>query len=70
MSFHVVALPCGDEETWAHDLLAMLEAQEAEGYGLIAMATRSAAVPGTGGMGAVTHYETQLVLVFQGDEGL
>jgi hypothetical protein len=58
-----MTVPC-DDDGWEVALTAVCEAQEQEGFALVTMATRSAAVEGPGGM-AAPRYETQLVLVFQ-----
>lgn len=64
MPYLVVTLPCDDDEPWAAQLYAELAAKESDGYGLLAMTTGVVPVHGLAGIGAVTRYVTQLVLVF------
>lgn len=63
MPYHLVTLPFDDDEPWAAQLMAELERQESEGFGLLAMVTRPVAQARTAGIGGATRYGTQLVLV-------
>lgn len=63
MAYHLVTVSCEEDEPWGSQLMTELERQEAEGYTLVAMTTRTVAVNQSHGM-AATRYEEQLALVF------
>lgn len=62
MAYDVVTVSCV-EDMWETLLLHELARLEAEGWTVCAMTTRTVQIQQTGGMGATTRQEEQLVVV-------
>jgi hypothetical protein len=63
VAYLIWTVPCDDDEPWTARLMADLESQEVLGWTLVAMTTRTTLLPQTAGLGSVSRYGQQLVLV-------